>query len=65
MPGNDQLCGAMYPKNLGARKFILGTVIEVGWVYHETGNKSLLANGYDSTYSRTLAGEIEPKFEAL
>ena len=32
-------------RTLGAREFILGTAIEVGVVYLQTGNESLLVNG--------------------
>ena len=45
---------------LGARVFILGTVIEVGVVYSQTANESHPVSGRGTTHDRTLAGEIGP-----
>ena len=45
-------------RTLEARKFILGTAIEVGVVYRRTGKESLLVCGCSLTCDRTLAGEI-------
>ena len=50
---------------LEARKFILGTVVEVGVVYRQTGNESLLVCGRGITCNRTLAGEIGPIFAKI
>ena len=47
-------------KTLGARVLILGTVMEVGVVYRQTGNESHPVSGRGAAYDRTLAGEIGP-----
>ena len=50
---------------LRARAFILGTVIEVGVVYRQTGNASHPVNRRGATYDRTFAGEIGPIFAEI
>ena len=52
-------------RTLESRKVILGTAIEVGVVYHQTGNESLLVYGRGVTYDRTLVGEIGPIFAEI
>ena len=52
-------------RTLEAREFILVALLEVGVVYHQTGNESLPVSGHGGTYDRTLAGEIRPNFEML
>ena len=55
-------------RTLGASELILGTAIEVGVVYHQAGNESLLVGGHGDMHGQTLAGEIGQifaKFEAL
>ena len=52
-------------KTLEARKFILGTAIEVGVFYHQTGNESLLVCERGVTCDRTLAGEIRLIFAEI
>ena len=52
-------------RTLGARVFNLGTVMEVGVVYCQTGNESHLVSGCSAMHNRTLAGEIRPIFAQI
>ena len=52
-------------RTLEARKFILGTAIEVGVVYRQTGNELHPVCGCGITYDRTLVGEIGPIFAEI
>ena len=48
---------------LGAREFILATVMVVGVAYCQTRNESHLVSGHGTMHDRTLVGEIRPIFD--